>query len=78
MRVKDILALPPGLCMDGQDVVGSTFDGGIPGFGAVGYVVCEDNVTKEKTSKLACSKSKISKRTVPAVDDSESYFRKLP
>ena len=43
--------------------VASTCDGGIPGFGAVGYVVCEDAVTQERTSKLACSNSK---RNVPA------------
>ena len=44
--------------------VASTCDGGIPGFGAVGYIVCEDAVTQERISKIVCSKSKISKRTV--------------
>ena len=55
--VKDILPRPQGICMDNQDVVsvGSTCDGGIPGFRAIGYVICEDTVTKERTSKLACS-----------------------
>ena len=60
---KTILPLPQGICKDGEDIVSivSTCDGGIPGFGNIGYLVCEDVVTQEKRSNIACSKWKISK-----------------
>ena len=62
MRVKDIIPLPQ--CL--RTGIGFTSDGGIPVFGAVGYVIIKDNVTLRQSSRLVCSKSKISKRTVPA------------
>ena len=60
--VKTLIPIPQGICKDGEDIVGivSTCDSGNPGFGSIGYLVCEDVLTQKKRSNIAYSKSKIS------------------
>ena len=66
--VHTILPLPQWTCAETDEIiaVGSTCDGSIPGFGCVNYLICQNMSTKKKTSRICCSKSKVSKRTVPA------------
>ena len=60
--VHTILPLPQWTCGEGEEIIGigSTCDGGVPAFGCVNYLICQNISTKEKTSKICCSKSKIS------------------
>ena len=66
--VHTILPLHQWICGRGEEIIGigSTCDGGVPAFGCVNYLICRNTSTKEKISKICCSKSKISKRSVPA------------
>ena len=41
-------------------------DGGLPAFGGSVYFLSTHKITKEKESMIGASKSKVSKRTVPA------------
>ena len=66
--VHSILPLPQWICCSKEEIIGigSTCDGGVPAFGCVNYLICRNTSSKERRSKICCSKSKISKRSVPA------------
>ena len=46
--------------------LGAYVDGGLPAFGGSVYFLSTHRTTKERESMIAASKSKVSKRTVPA------------
>ena len=46
--------------------LGAYVDGGLPAFGGSVYFLSTHKITKEKESMIGASKSKVSKRTVPA------------
>ena len=66
--VDNILPLPQWTCGETEEIiaVGSTCDGGILGFWCVNYLICQNMSTQEKTSRICCSRSKVSKRTILA------------
>ena len=49
-------------------------DGGLPAFGGSVYFISTHKITKQKESMIGASKSKVSKRTVPA---NEAQARQL-
>ena len=63
-KIKDIEPLPKTLCSELG--IGAIANGGVPQYGSLAYIIWENKSTGEKTSKIACSKSKVSKRTIPA------------
>ena len=66
-KIKEIDALPKTLCSEAEEIAGNgaTADGGVPGYVSLAYIFCESKTTGERTSKIACSKSMVSKHTVP-------------
>ena len=50
--VHTILPLPQWTCGEGIIGIGSTCDGGVPAFGCVNYLICQNMSTKEKTSRI--------------------------
>ena len=46
--------------------LGACVDGGLPAFGGSVYFISTHRISKQKESMIGASKSKVSKRTVPA------------
>ena len=55
-KTKEIEPLPKTLCSEAEEVtgIGATADGGVPGYGSLAYIICENKSTVERTSKIAC------------------------
>ena len=55
-------------CKESEEIVGigGTADGGVTGFASFGYIICRYKNANKKSCRIACSKSKVSKRSIPA------------